>query len=305
MENYNVIPQSLKKGSRIRIVSPSGSINPEIIDKAETLLVNAGYEVITGRHAKSEYFRFAGSAEERLEDLQEAFDDKDTKAILCSRGGYGAIQILENINLSEFRKHPKWLVGYSDITTIHSMLQTNGFASLHAPMLKHITEEGWGDKYVGHIFDILEGIPVEYSSKYNALNRTGYAKGILRGGNLAMLNSLRGTKYDCIPEGCILFIEDIGERPYQIDRMLWNLKLGGVFNNISGLIVGSFTGYEDDMSMGKNIYDIISETVSQYNFPVCFGFPVGHTSDNEPLICGAEAELTVSTGSSVLRYVRH
>lgn len=302
MEKGFVIPGSLAAGSRIRIVSPSGAVSPAIVDTAETMLRNAGYEVIVGRYARGEYFRFSGTAEERLSDLQEAFDDKETKAVFCSRGGYGAIQILENIDMTEFRKYPKWVVGFSDITAIHSFLQYNGFASLHAPMLKHLTEQGWGDKYVEHLFDILSGRKVVYSSAGSMMNRTGNATGILRGGNLALLYSLRGTKYDFCSDRTVLFIEDVGERPYQIDRMLWSLRLGGAFSNLSGLIVGSFTGYEDDMSMGKDVYGIISDIVSCYDFPVCYGFPVGHVDDNEPLICGAEVELCVSPFSATLKY---
>lgn len=304
MEQKNKIPSQISKGDRIRIVSPSGAITPEIIDNAEKMLLNAGYEVIVGKHAKCEYFRFAGTAEERLSDLQEAFNDQETKAIFCSRGGYGAIQILDNIDMTGFRKNPKWLIGFSDITAIHVMLQFHGYASMHAPMLKHLTEQGWGDKYVCHMFDILEGRKVEYSSPGNLLNRTGHATGILKGGNLAVLNGLRGTKYDYIPKDTILILEDTGERPYQIDRMLWNLKIGGIFDNISGLIIGSFTGYEDDMSMGKNTYGIISDIIAQYDFPVCFGFPVGHTEDNEPLVLGAKVELCVSTLTTTLKYIQ-
>lgn len=303
MKNDIIIPSSLAPGARVRIVSPSGSISPDIIDSALTMLCNAGYEVIVGKHAKAEYCRFAGTDVERLADLQEAFDDDRTDLILCSRGGYGATRIIGNVNLEGFACHPKWVVGFSDITAIHSLLQTNGFASLHAPMLKHLTEHGWEDRYVSHIFDILNGREVVYDIPCDSRNRMGIVRGTLRGGNLAVLSGLRGTRFDYSPAGTVLFIEDIGERPYQIDRMLWNMKHGGIFDGISGLIVGHFTGYEDDMSMGKTTCDLIAEMVSDYDFPVCFGFPVGHTDDNEPLICGATVELSVDSVSAKLKYL--
>lgn len=303
MKNDIIIPSSLVQGARVRIVSPSGSISPDIIDSAVTMLCNAGYEVIVGKHAKAEYCRFAGTDAERLADLQEAFDDDRADLILCSRGGYGATRIIGNVNLEGFARHPKWVVGFSDITAIHSLLQTNGFASLHAPMLKHLTEHGWEDRYVSHIFDILYGREVVYDIPCDSRNRMGTVRGTLRGGNLAVLSGLRGTRFDYSPAGTVLFIEDIGERPYQIDRMLWNMKHGGIFDGISGLIVGHFTGYEDDMSMGKTTCDLIAEMVSDYDFPVCFGFPVGHTDDNEPLICGATVELSVDSVSAKLKYL--
>lgn len=294
-------PAPLYPGDRVRIVSPSGCIDGDIVDTACRMLIDAGYEVIVGDYAKTEYCRFSGRREQRLSDLQKAFDDVETRAIFCSRGGYGATQLIGDVDFKKFCESPKWVVGYSDITAIHAMIQKNGFMSVHGPMLKHLTENGLYDMCIEHLFRILSGENVEYNCKAHKLNRNGVAKGTLRGGNMAVMNGLRGTAFDYAPEGTILFIEDIGERPYQIDRMLWNLKHGGVFDNISGLIVGSFTGYEDDLSMGATVYELIADMVADYDYPVCFGFPVGHTDDNEPLVCGSYVELSVADDGVCLK----
>lgn len=299
-----VIPPSLRKGDRIRIISPSGNIDAGIIDRAEEMLAGAGYSVVTGKYARSSYGRFAGTAEQRLSDIQEAFDDEQTRVVLCSRGGYGAVQIIDSVDMTAFRRSPKWVVGYSDISAIHAMLQTEGVASVHALMLKYVTEHGLEDRYVERLMTILQGGSPVYDVAPHPFNRCGVTEGVLRGGNLAVVNGLRGTRFDYIPDGTILFVEDIGERPYQIDRMLWNLRIGGVLARISGLIVGQFTGYEDDMSMGCSVYQLIRDMVAPYGYPVCFDFPVGHVDANEPLVCGAPVRMSVESDSVHLEYVR-
>ncbi len=204
------------------------------------------------KHAGSSHGTYGGSIKQRVEDLQDALDDEKAKVILCSRGGYGAVHLLGKLDFTRFRKHPKWLIGFSDITALHNVLQKEGFAN-----------------------------------------------GILRGGNLSVFYGLRGTPYDIPAEGTILFIEDVGERPHAVERMIYNLKLGGIFEKLSGLIIGQFTEYEENKSLGKDLYGAIADLVKEYDYPVCFNFPVGHVSMNLPMINGAE--VTLETGKKEVK----
>lgn len=296
-----VVPAPLVAGGRIAIVSPSGCIDPVLVDRGAEMLRRAGYDVVVGVHARSAHGRFAGTRAERLADLQAAFDDPLVRVVMCSRGGYGAVQLLRDLDLGGFMRSPKWVVGFSDITAIHALLQANGCASLHAPMLKHLVSCGWDDCCVRHLMEVLGGRGFEVACGAHPLNRLGEAVGVVRGGNLSVLAGLRGTWLDCVGEGTILFLEDVGERPYRIDRMLWNLELGGVFDRLAGLVVGQFTGYEDDLTMGCGVYDLIARMVRGRGYPVCFDFPVGHVDANEPVVCGVRARLSVDAAGAVLR----
>lgn len=292
--NEYIWPAPLKAGDRVAIVSPSGCIDPGIIDSAAALLRGAGYEVVEGRHARSSHGRFAGTRAERLGDLQWALDDATVRAVLCSRGGYGAVQLLDGIDLGPFMLRPKWVSGYSDITAIHALLQRHGCVSLHALMLKHIAERGLDDPCVAHMLDVMCGGGCDITAPAHPLNRAGRAEGRVRGGNLSVLAGLRGTPYDIGGEGTILFVEDVGERPYRIDRMMWGLKLSGVLGRLSGLVVGQVTGYEDDRSMCRDTYGLIADMMEGTGCPVAFGFPVGHVAHNEPVVCGARGTLEVT-----------
>lgn len=199
--------------------------------------------------------------------------------------------LLNGLDFTRFREHPKWMIGFSDITALHNLFQYNGFASLHAPMARHLAVEAADDPCSLYLRDILFGKLPAYKCKRHKLNRLGTAKGILRGGNMAVFHGLRGTPYDIPPEGTILFIEDVGERPYAIERMMYNLKLGGVLEKLSGLIIGQFTEYEEDRAIKKDLYGALFDLVEEYNYPICFDFPVGHVTENLPLINGAEVEL--------------
>ena len=204
------------------------------------------------------------------------------------------IHLLENLSLESLKKNPKWVIGYSDITALHAKINNNGICSIHAPMSSHLAEEDGHDEASRYLKDLLFGESIGYKIKSHSLNRIGEAKGVLRGGNLSVLSALRGTSYDFSPENTILFIEDIGEKPYHIERMMYNLKLGGVLQNISGLLVGQFSGCEEDESMHKTVYQSIANLVSGYNFPVCFDFPTGHVKKNFPLVCGKIMDLSIS-----------
>lgn len=295
-----IIPPFLQKGDCIRLVSPAGAINPDFVKGAEDCLTSWGLNVQTGENTTKQEGRFSGTVAERLSDLQQALDDPKCKAIFCTRGGYGAVHLIDKIDMEAFRKNPKWLIGYSDITMLHSLLQREGYASIHGGMAKMLAMQM--DKNLikadsepaEKLHDLLWGDLPEYHIHTHPLNRYGENSGTLRGGNLSILYSLRGTPYDHIPEKCILFIEDIGEQPYVIDRIMHNFKLGGILKNLSGLIVGQFTDYNEDPSFGKTVYEIIADAVSEYAYPVCFNFPTGHTDHNLPLIVGCAVNLKVT-----------
>lgn len=288
------LPPFLHEGDKVAIVSPSSKIDRFFINGAQKRLESWGLKVSIGKSANSSYKNLAGKLPQRLRDLQASMDDETVKAILCSRGGYGAIHLIDKLDFTHFSRHPKWLIGFSDITALHNLFQINDFASLHAPMARHLTVEPADDPCVLYLKQILFGETPNYVHTKQPLNKLGSAKGILRGGNLSVLYGLRGTRYDFPAEGTILFIEDIGERPYHIDRMIHNLKLGGVLENISGLIVGQFTEFGEEPSLEKEINEQILDIVKEYKYPVCFNFPVGHVSLNYPLICGSKVELNVT-----------
>ncbi|MFV0468305.1 MAG: LD-carboxypeptidase [Dysgonomonas sp.] len=301
MKEY-IHPQSLKHGDKAIIISPSGHADPINIDKSKSMLESWGLNVILSEHSKGEYGRYAGTVSERLFDLQSAMNDKDIKLIFCSRGGYGIVQLLESLDFHEIIRYPKWLVGYSDITALHWAFLHNGIASLHAPMSSHLAEEG---EDVASIFlqEILFSKKQTYSINSHPLNRSGKINGRLFGGNLTVFTGLMGSQYAQIPENSILFIEDIAESPYKIDRMMWNLQLSGILSSISGLIVGHFTNCEEDPLMKKTIYESIRQIVDKYDFPVAFDFPVGHIKNNYPLVHGGEYLFEVNKKNVLLTNV--
>lgn len=298
-----IYPPFLVKGDEIIIISPSSKIEKSYLTGAEKRLSSWGLKVTIGNHAASTYASYAGTMKQRLSDLQKALDDPNIKAIFCSRGGYGAVHLVDKLNFDKFKQNPKWLIGFSDITALHNRLQAEGYASLHAPMAKHLSEENQDDIATLYLKNSLFGNLPTYRIVKNKYNRSGIAKGILRGGNLAVLYGLRATPYDIPPKGTILFIEDIGERPHAIERMLYNLKLSGFFDNISGLIIGQFTEFEDNKALGKELKGLISDVLKDYSFPVCFNFPVGHVTKNLPLINGSKVELKVSNKNVELKFI--
>ncbi len=295
-------PSPLQPGDAIAIVSPSGAVNPDYIDGAAMRLRNWGFEVVEAPHARNTYGRYSGTADERISDLQWAVDNPYIKAVLCSRGGYGAIQIIEHIDFSPLLQTPKWLIGFSDITVFHAALTNMSVPSIHGIMAKNLTENNVEDPSVVLWHDILKGDKPVYRIASHALNRTGLTTGRLTGGNLSVLYGLRGTIYDIKPQNSILFLEDLAEKPYHIDRMMQNLKIGGILEKLSGLVVGQFSETEEDPLMYKTVYEIIAGAVSGYNYPVCFNFPAGHIAQNMPLIMGAEIKLEVTEKEVSLRY---
>ena len=297
-------PAFLQKGDKVTVISPSSIIEPDILAGGIKCLKSWGLNVSKGRFVRGKYGNFAGTVKQRLGDLQRAMDDPDCKAIFCSRGGYGANNLLAQLDFTKFRQSPKWLIGFSDITALHCRIQSEGFASLHAPMLKHLIEEGADDYCNQAIHDILFGINAQqhYQCKGNPLNHTGKAEGIIRGGNMAVWHGLLGTPYDINPAGTILFVEDVGEKPHAIERMFYNLKLSGFLDKLSGLIICQFTEFEEHKQLGKELYPALADMLKEYHYPICFGFPVGHVPMNLPIIEGAQVELKVSKKEVSLKF---
>jgi len=290
------VPPFLTPGDKIRIVSPAGKCTENQVWPAVEWLKEQGYLVETGKNILNVHYQYAGTDRERLSDLQEALDDPGTRAIICTRGGYGMIRLIDQIDLTRFRKHPKWVVGYSDITVLHNRLHLSGFPSVHGAMCRcFIGEEGTVTEGVRSLADVLQGAKPEYTFPACGSNRTGSVTAKLTGGNLSLLYSLTGTPYDVDMAGKILFIEDIAEYLYHIDRMMVSFRMAGKLKYLAGLIVGQFTDIKDNEDpFGKTVEEIILDAVRDYDFPVCFGFPAGHEEPNLALRLGCTYKLKIT-----------
>jgi len=301
---YMQKPPYLKPGDKVAIVSPSGAVDQRYIDGAVETLASWQLNPVVGQYARGSVGRFAGTDEQRLLDLQCALDDPSVRAVLCSRGGYGLMRIIDKVNFDAFVQHPKWLIGFSDITILHAAAIHREIQSIHSVMAKGMTENDPQADPVMILREMLFGNPPDsYLLSPDALNRSGKSEGILIGGNLSVLYGLRGTGLDIQPEGKILFIEDLSEKPYHIDRMMQNFKSGGILSQLSGLLVGRFTEIEEDVSFGKTLKEIIWSAVEEYDYPVAFHFPVGHVDYNVPVIHGAKVGMTVSEDGGEVKYL--
>lgn len=297
------IPPYLQKGDTIGLVCPAGYMPFEKVKTCVNTLQEWGYNVKVGNTVgggSATYF--SGTDEERLRDFQQMMDDQEVKAVLCARGGYGTGRIIDQLDFRQFRKQPKWIIGYSDITVLHNHIYSNYYiASLHAPMAGAFNEEGFKNEYVGSLKNALEGKKIKYQVDVHERNRRGEAIGELVGGNLALLAHLVGTDSDIKTKGKILFIEDVGEYLYNLDRMLYQLKRSGKLSRLAGLIYGGFTETKDtDRPFGKPVEDILSDAVGEYDYPVCFGFPVSHTDRNYALKIGVGYKLKVGKSKVTL-----
>ena len=293
-----IYPSFLKHGDKVVILSPSGKIETQWVEGLKAVLESYGLVVSVAEHTLCAKGRFAGSDNERIQDLQEAINDAQVKAIFCSRGGYGLARIIDKIDFSALKSAAKWIVGFSDITALHNAFSRVGVASIHGIMAKHITLKADG---LDNLMTMLFGGDVAYEVPAHDFNKVGEAEGELIGGNLSVLYGLRGTPFDLDYKGKILFIEDLSERLYHIDRMMQNLRLGGVFEQISGLVVGQFTDIDEDDSFDGGVYGVISEAVKGYDIPVCFNFPAGHVDNNQPLMLGAKYKLEVLKDKAILK----
>ncbi len=302
-------PSYLKAGDTVAIVAPSGILKNRVgeIHQAQALLKSWGLYSVVGKHVFNQANHFAGTDDERCEDFQQALDDPKIKAIWCARGGYGAVRILDKLDFSKFKQQPKWIIGYSDITAIHNQIHNEGVESLHALMCVSLTKDlSEIEASISTFKNTLFGKPLSYTLKGSKYNRSGTATGQLVGGNLTMLHTMLGSKTSIDTSGKILFIEEIGEYKYHIDRMLQSLKRAGYFDNCNGVIVGDMTKLRKNTTLwGTSIEQLILDALADYDFPIAFGMPAGHEKDNRALILGRTIDLTVNIEQSSIIFKNH
>jgi muramoyltetrapeptide carboxypeptidase len=307
-----IIPPYLKPGDTIGITSCAGYITVQDIQPAVKQMQSWGFNIKVGDTIGKRDFTFGGTDEERIADMQQMLDDDSVKAIMCARGGYGAVHIIDSLNFSKLVKHPKWIIGFSDITVIHSHLNRNyNIASIHSKMCNSFPDD-WSKAEPAQVETILSikqvllGEQMKYTALPNEKNKAGTGEGALVGGNLKTLESLAGSKSDITTGGKILFVEDTGEYMYSIDRMFRGLKRTGKLANLSGLVVGGFKIKPDDSpddAFGRTLPDIVLEAIYGYSYPVCFDFPVGHQKNNYALKCSIRHQLEVKADTVSLKEI--
>lgn len=295
-------PPYLKAGDTVAIVAPSGILknrNAEI-EQAKTLLKSWGLHPVVGKHVFKQNNHFAGTDAERCEDFQNALDDPKIKAIWCARGGYGAVRILDKLNYTKFKDKPKWIIGYSDITALHNQVHNLGFESLHAMMCTSMQDGAENIQETISTFKAaLFGNPLKYTLEGSKYNKVGHVSAPIVGGNLSILYSMLGSNTSIDTTDKILFIEEIGEYEYSIDRMLQSLKRAGYFNNCKGVIVGDISKIRKNTTLwGSPVQQLILDVLAEYNFPIAFNMPAGHEKDNRALILGRTVEMTVGKDKS-------
>lgn len=296
-----IIPPYLKKGDTVAIVCTARKFFPEDAKPAIELLESWGLKVKLGSTIGKDCCQLGGTDIERAADLQEQINNPNIKAIWCARGGYGTVRIIDSVDFSEMKKHPKWIMGFSDVTVLHSHLNTLGIATLHSIM--PFTVPKAPEEVKETLRKALFGEPISYEVLSVSYNRNGKTKGELVGGNISILYSLLGSKSSINTKDKVLFIEDLDEYLYHIDRMMYNLKRNGYFENVKGVIVGSLADMHDnEIPFGQNAVQIITEITKEYNIPIAFDFPAGHQKDNRTLILGSQVEFEVNDKEVKLRF---
>ncbi len=297
-----LIPEVLKKGDKVAIVCPAKKL-PKPMDDAIKLLQSWGLEVVLGDTVNASYHQFAGTDNERTKDLQRFINDKTIKAIFAARGGYGCVRIIDELDFSPLKQHPKWLIGFSDITVLHSHLFANfGLQTLHAQMPVNIPDSSSAG--ISTLKKALFGEEITYRFASAKANKLGHASGQIIGGNLSLLVSVSGSVSDMDFDDKILFLEDVSEYLYNVDRMLFTLKRAGKLTHLKGLIIGGFTELKDnDIPFGFTVEEIINHVVEEYNYPVCYCFPAGHIADNQAIILGKQIELSVNNEEVNINYL--
>ncbi len=297
----NELMPILEKGDEIRIISSARKISALELEASLDFFQNQGFNPTLGKNIFKEEHQFAGSDQERLEDLQNAIDDPLLKVIWMARGGYGTHRIIKDLDISPLLKNPKWIVGYSDVSVLHCLLNANNIRSLHATMPINFKDQSI--ESFTKALEVLKGNYPEYKINAHPLNKNGEAKGKLYGGNLSILYSLNGSKILPNMNDAILFFEDLDEYLYHIDRMMQNFSLSGILTKIKGLIVGGLSDMNDNLvPYGKTAEEIVFEHVNSLEIPVCFGFPAGHQKENFPLLLGEEISLLISTENTIISY---
>ena len=300
-------PAYLQQGDTVMIVATAGIIKEKaIIDDAIILLQDWGLKVRLGKNLYQQSNHFAGTDQERVEDFQEALDDDSVKAIWCARGGYGTVRMIDKVDFNNYHQNPKWIIGFSDVTVVHNEIHNLGGETIHAMMPStYRPDNDEQKKALKSLKKALFGKSLEYKTSKSDFNKEGESKGQLIGGNLSILYSLLGSKSTMKTDGKILFIEDVGEYVYHIDRMLQNLKRNGYFKNCYGLIVGGISDIrENDTDFGKQVEQVILDAVAEYDFPVAFNFPAGHIRDNRTLIMGREVSLKVKGKKATVKFAK-
>lgn len=306
-QQRSVMPTPLKTGDTIAVISPSSVPDSATVAKGCATLRSWGYVPVVGAHALSSYHGFAGTADERAADLLWALRNPSIKAIICSRGGDGAVQVLQRIPLKEFRNHPKWIMGFSDVTALHSAEVAAGVMSVHSSMCDGIAMRGERDSVNMILRKLLQGELPTYQAPAHPLNQQGEATGILVGGNFSVFCGLAGSEYDFLnraDEGLILFIEDTDESMTKVDRMLHQLEIRGVLSKFNGIIVGHFSKYKSPENGFADMYEMLHEYLQHYSIPVCYDFPVGHHSGrNYPMVEGCRVNLKVGQDGTLIKFV--
>lgn len=299
-------PDYLKSGDTIAIIAPSGVLNNrnQAIENAKKLIVEWGLVPIIGKNIYKKNYHFAGNDKQRLEDLQWAFDHENIKAIWCARGGYGSIRIIDQLSFDQFKKYPKWLIGYSDITVLHNKLNNLGFETIHGMMAVNMEENQKEiNESIESLKNCLFGELKSYHINNNKYNRIGKSSGILVGGNLTLLASQLGSSSEIDTKDKILFIEEIGEYKYHIDRMLQSLKRAGFFDNCNGVLIGDMSEIKiNSPSWGSSVNELIYDVLKPYKFPISFGIQSGHLKHNESLIFGRNIDLDVKASKTIISF---
>lgn len=287
-------PKNLQKGDTVGLIAMAWEVDMELLKPSIQTLESWGLNVVFGESLISKYHQFAGPDEVRAGDFQKMLDDKSISAIFSVRGGYGSTRILDRLDFKKFKANPKWVIGFSDITAVHCHLHNFAVESIHGPMPKIFMQEG-GEEALESLRKLLFGEPFIYQVASNPMNRTGEVSGLIVGGNLAMLSHVIGSNSDISTDGKLLFLEDVGEYLYAVDRMMIQLKRSGKLRGLKGLIVGQFTELKDNETpFGKTANEIIEDTISEYDFPVCYDFPVGHVPNNLAIPFGRKVNLSIT-----------
>jgi len=296
-----VTPPYLVKGDKVGIVCTARKVSRADLNDGIALLKSCGLVPVLGKTIGAADNQYGGTDKLRAADLQEMLDDDEIKAVWCAKGGYGTVRIIDEINFYKFVKYPKWVVGYSDVTVLHSQIHKLGFETIHAVMPVGISRNTAVAKQT--LENAWSGKPVHYHIESHSLNRLGTGKGELVGGNISILYSLCGSHSAINTDNKILFIEDLDEYLYHVDRMMVNLKRNGMLRNLRGLVVGGLTSMHDNsVPFGKTAQEIVLDAVSEYDYPVCFDFPAGHLKDNRALIMGRSTSLEVNERGAKLYF---